>query len=345
MSARRRALLRGLLAAPALLRVASAQPSGAQGTPTTGNTVLRANANSVGVIAGGLDGTYAQIAADLAAVLDDGENLRILPILGKGSMQNLADLLYLRNVDVAIVQSDVLAAAAAQRIFPGLDRQVQYIAKLYEEEVHVYARPDIQGMGDLAGQPVAMDNRGSGTAMTMNLLFGRLGIPVTPVYVPTVDGTERLRRGEVAALCRVNGRPARFIGPPPEGVRLLSVPLTEALLETYTPAQFTHADYPLFVPQGEIVETLAVGAVLAVYNHQTPERRNRLTRFQQALAAKFEQFLRPPRHPKWREVNLAAQVPGWTRFGASPSPRPSISPPPRRAIDPRMMEPVLSGQG
>jgi hypothetical protein len=24
--------------------------------------------------------------------------------------------------------------------------------------------------------------------------------------------------------------------------------------------------------------------------------------------------MQPPRHPKWKDVNLAAQVPGWTRF-------------------------------
>lgn len=341
---RRRALLCGLIAAPALLpRAASGQqppPPPARGappqeqSPTTGNTAARANASAVGVIAGGLDGTYAHIAADLAAVLDDGDNLRILPILGKGSLQNLADLLHLRNVDVAVVQSDVLAAAAARRLFPGLERQVRYVAKLYEEEVHVYARPGIGRLADLAGQPVAMDHRASGTAMTMGLLFERLGVSVQPVHVPTVDGAERLRRGEVAALCRVVGKPARFIGPAPEGVRLLPVPLTYALMETYAPAEFTHADYPALVPPGEAVETVAVGAVLAVYNHQYAERRDRLLRFQRALAANFPLFLRPPRHPKWREVNLSAQVPGWTRFGAGAEPPPPGGtpppPPPRR---------------
>ena len=33
-----------------------------------------------------------------------------------------------------------------------------------------------------------------------------------------------------------------------------------------------------------------------------------------AFAERFARFLQPPRHPKWRDVNLAAQVPGWTRF-------------------------------
>ncbi len=33
-----------------------------------------------------------------------------------------------------------------------------------------------------------------------------------------------------------------------------------------------------------------------------------------AFFNKFDQFQQPPRHPKWREVNLTAEVPGWTRF-------------------------------
>jgi hypothetical protein len=76
------------------------------------------------------------------------------------------------------------------------------------------------------------------------------------------------------------------------------------------------------VPE-EGTETLAVGAVLAAYGWPPgSERHNKVSRFVDALAANFEVFLRPPRHPKWREVNLAATVPGWTRFSpARPAPR------------------------
>ena len=47
------------------------------------------------------------------------------------------------------------------------------------------------------------------------------------------------------------------------------------------------------------------------------ERYNKVARFVTAFFSKFDQFQRPPRHPKWREVNLTAQVPGWTRFQAA----------------------------
>ena len=48
------------------------------------------NANTVGLISGTIGGTYVQFGADLASVLDDGNKLRILSIVGRGSVQSVA---------------------------------------------------------------------------------------------------------------------------------------------------------------------------------------------------------------------------------------------------------------
>jgi hypothetical protein len=53
--------------------------------------IARANEGTVGVITGMEGGTYARTGADLT-ILDDG-TLRVLPMLGKGSLQNLSDIL------------------------------------------------------------------------------------------------------------------------------------------------------------------------------------------------------------------------------------------------------------
>lgn len=288
----------------------------------------RANAGTVGIISGGPDGTYVRIAADLAAVLDGGDQIRVLPILGKGSLQNLADILVLRGVDIGIVQSDVLAFARRERLLPGVTSLIQYVAKLYDEEVHLLARPEIARLEDLAGRPVNVDVRGSGTAMTASLLFDAQDIRVGLRNDSQDTALEKLRQGEIAALVYVAGKPARlFNGVTGEsGLKLLPVPATPALLETYLPAEFRHTDYPVLVPEGQRVETIAVGAVMAVYAWPAgTERHRKVARFVEAFTAKFPSFLQPPRHPKWREVNLAAQVPGWTRFapaGAAAAPRP-----------------------
>jgi TRAP transporter TAXI family solute receptor len=306
----RRTLLAATLAA-------AAQPAAAQTLVQSLNALAaRANAGTIGIVTGGIDGTYARIAADLAAVLDDGDALRILPILGRGSLQNISDILVLRGVDIGIVQSDVLAYARRQRLLPGLDSLVQYVAKLYDEEVHILAGPGIDSLADLAGKPVNIDLRGSGTAMTANLLFE--GIPIEASHAPQDAALEQLRRGEIAALAYVTGKPARLFGGPPSGtpLRFLPIPMTPRLLETYLPATLAPADYPALI-EGAPVDTIAVGAVMACYAW-TPgtERHRKLARFAAAFEEKFPAFLRPPRHPKWREVDLGARLPGWTRFRA-----------------------------
>ena len=97
------------------------------------------NRGTVGIVTGSVDGTYARIASDLARVLDDGEKLRVLPILGKGSIQNIADILYLKGVDLGIVQSDVFAFMKREGIFPAIGQRIHYVSKLYNEEVHLLA--------------------------------------------------------------------------------------------------------------------------------------------------------------------------------------------------------------
>ncbi len=294
---------------PRTVPTAAAVPAGAIGD-------VAANAGTVGVISGGVDGTYVRIAADLASVLD-GNHLRVLPVIGKGSVQNVADILYLHGIDIGIVQSDALAYIERHNLYPGVQQRVDYIAKLYEEEVHVLARKDITQVADLAHQKVNVDVRGSGTAMTASVLFDSLGVPVEATNDDQDAALEKLRRGEIAAIMYVVGKPARLFTPLPadSGLHFLTIPLKDALLDTYLPAQLRHADYPTLVPDGKPVDTVAVGAVMAVYNWQpNTDRYVKVTRFVDAFFSKFQLFLRPPRHPKWKEVNLAAQVPGWTRF-------------------------------
>ncbi|HSU04413.1 MAG TPA: TAXI family TRAP transporter solute-binding subunit [Acetobacteraceae bacterium] len=300
-----------LLAAGTMVTPASAA------VPPSESPTARANAGTVGVISGGVDGTYIRIAADLASVLDDGDQLRVLPVIGKGSLQNISDILYLKGIDIGIVQADALAYAKRQQLYPGFERSIQYIAKLYDEEVHILARKDVSRLEDLAGQKVNVDVRGSGTAMTASVLFDSLGI--APELTNDDQGTalEKLKRGEITAVIYVTGKPARlFAGIGGDtGLHFLPIPMTKPLLDNYLPAEFSHTDYPMLVPDGENVETAAVGSVMAVFGWQPgTERYNKVARFVNAFFGKFQQFLQPPHHPKWKDVNLAAQVPGWTRF-------------------------------
>ena len=277
--------------------------------------ITHANQGTVGVITGMEGGTYARTAADLTIL--DSETLRVLPTLGKGSLQNLSDILYLRGIDIGFVQSDALTYAKQHNMFPGLTDKIRYIAKLYDEEVHVLARKDINSIQDLNGQRVNVDVVGSGSGMTAEILLSDLGIKAKVEHAKQVDGLQELKRGEIAAIIHVGGAPIPLLAdvPADSGLHFLPVSMNQELAQTYLPAELTHAEYPSIVPADGAVPTIAVGDVMAVFAWQPgSERYRNVSRFIDAFFSRFDEFLKPPRHPKWREVNLTAEVPGWTRF-------------------------------
>jgi len=262
-------------------------------------------------------GTSVRIAEDLANVIDDGATRRVLPVIGKGSLQNITDLKLLRGVDVAIVQADVLDYARQQNYFPGLEGWITYIAKLYNEEFHLVARRDIKSVAELANQQVNVDLRGAGTAITAGRLFDLLNITVTPTYDDHEVALEKLRKGEIAAIAFVAGKPAplfRHIAGE-DGLHFLAIPLKPAVTAVYVPTRLTVQDYPGLVPWDQPVDTVAVGAVLAAANLQFgSERYRNLVNFVEAFFTGFQSLLEPGHHPKWREVNITAELPGWRRF-------------------------------
>ena len=280
----------------------------------------RENNWTVGLAGGAFDGTYLRFADELGKVLDDGDQLRVLPIISRGAAANLQDLLYLRGIDVAFTQSDVFEYFRTQRKTPNLETRVQYIIRLPVAELHVTARADIHTLEDLRGQKVVFGPPGSSPTLTGPIVFPRLGIPVEPVFVDFSTGMKMIRSGEVAGLLGVVSKPVDFWSkiPPNTGLHLLPVPYSKALADLYVIGEFTNADYPNLIPPGERIDTIAVPSVLAVYNWpKGSDRYRRVERFVQYLFNRWDKLTQPPFHPRWRDVNLAATVPGWTRFSVS----------------------------
>jgi uncharacterized protein len=263
------------------------------------------------------DGISVRIAEDLANVIDDGATRRVLPVVGKGALDNLTDLKLLRGVDMAILQTDVLDYARQQNLFPGIDSWATYIAKLYNEEFHLLARQEIKTVADLANQEVNVDLRGAGTAVTAARLFDLLKVSVTVVNdVPEV-ALDKLRKGEIAAIAFVAGKPAPLFRDldGDGGLHFLAIPLNPAVTAAYVPTRLTAADYPGQVPSDQPVDTVAVGAVLLAANlQQGSERYRNLVNFVEAFFTGFQSLLEPGHNPKWREVNISAELPGWRRF-------------------------------
>ncbi len=276
----------------------------------------RKNAWTVGIAGGLIDGTYMRFADELGKVLDDGDDLRVLPMVSYGAASNLDDLLYLRGIDLAVTQSDVFEYFRTERKTPNLQNRVHYILRLPIAELHILARTDIRSLEDLRGKKVNFGPAGSGSSLTGTIVFQRLGVQVEQVLIDQQSALQKLQSGEVAALVRVVGKPVDFFTriPPTSGLHLVPIPFTQTFADYYTVGEFETKDYPSLVAEGQKIETIAVPAVLSVFNWpRGSDRYRRIERFTERLFAKWDQFLVAPRHPKWRDVNLGATVPGWTR--------------------------------
>jgi uncharacterized protein len=145
-------------------------------------------------------------------------------------------------------------------------------------------------------------------------------VQVEQVLYDNATALQKLRSGELAALVRVIGRPIDFFAkiPANSGLHFVPIPFSSTLADYYTLGELTNKEYPNLIQDGQRVDTIAVPAVLAVFNWQKrTDRYRRVERFVERLFTNWDKFREPPRHPKWRDVNLAATVPGWNRWAVA----------------------------
>ncbi len=284
---------------------------------TRENLRARMNENVVTIMAGSPSGTDLAIVQDLASVLDDGERLRVLPMVGKGPEQNIKDVMFLRGVDMGVTQANLLKHfAKTGELGPNLKGQIAYIAKLFNEELHILVRPEVNDIHELNGKFVNFGAEGSGAEITGRLIFAALGVDAQEVHLSDADAIQKLKDGDIDATIAVTGKPAPALASIKEtsGLKLLAVPYAKGLEDEYYPATFTHDDYPALVPAGGRVDTVSVCAVLVSFNWPDDSvRYAKIAKFVERFFANFDSFLKSPRHPKWREVNFAATLEGWRR--------------------------------
>ena len=211
------------------------------------NFRARMNENVVTIMAGSPSGTDLAIVQDIADVLDDGDRLRVLPMVGKGPEQNIKDVMFLRGVDMGITQANILKHfAKTGELGPNFIDQIAYIAKLFNEEMHILVRSDVNDIHELKANPVNFGAEGSGTEITGRLVFEALGIEAQEVHLSDADAIQKLKSGEIAATIVVTGKPAPALAniKDTSGLKLLAVPYAKELEDSYYPATLTHDDYP-----------------------------------------------------------------------------------------------------
>jgi len=279
--------------------------------------VSEVNNWTVGIAGGFFEGTFIRFAVELGKALDDGQNLRVLPIVSYGGNENVNDLLYLKGVDMAITYVDTFELYKKSGEVRNIEQRINYISELLVGEFYLYARPEIKTLKDLEGKKVSLSTKGSSATTTAPIVFERLGVRPDFVYINNTIALEKMKTGEIAAIASTGGKPNDlFVKLKPEpGFHFLPIEYDPKLADYYVPCPLTHDDYPQLVPTGETVDTLCMQAVLAVYNFpQGSDRARRVGRFIDYYFDRFEKLKQPSFHPKWKDVNLAAKVAGWNRY-------------------------------
>jgi uncharacterized protein len=283
---------------------------------------------AVSIVVSGLTCTCARFAEDIRNVVNDlrPDGIRVLPVLGVGGLQNLNDVLFLKGIDMGVVDEDNLTLLKRRdpQLYANIEQSVQYITKLYNSEFHVLARSDIKTFDDLRGKKVSFNLKDSQTEVTADIIFDMLKIDVQRLNFDNDAALKKLRDGEISAMIILSGAPQAAVikAKKEDGIHLLalderSLPNHDlrAVFAKYLPVDLTHEEYPALIPEGATVSTVGNRSLLVTYAWpENSARYNRIAKFVGEFFGKIDQFHDGSRHPKWEEINLAADMPGWKRF-------------------------------
>jgi len=290
----------------------------ASGIPNEAQIKERLNAWTIGLAGGLLEGAPIRLATDIARVVNDGGVMHVLPIVTRGPTENVNDLLYLKGVDAAIINTDSLEEYKSQ--VPQIQQRIRYIINLFPSELHVFVRPEIKSLQDLVGKKVNFNTQGTAAAYSGPLIFSRLGLEVKKMFIPHPAALEQMRRGEVAGVIFVTSKPvdAFLKGKWEGGYRFLPVEYGSKFEDYYLPSYLDFTDYPNLVAKGERISTIAVPTVLTAYNWRADsDPYRRVARFVNDLFSRVDKLQAPGFDAKWKDVNLSAKVPGLERFRAA----------------------------
>jgi len=275
------------------------------------------NAWTVGLAGGLLEGAPIRFATEIARVVDDGGSMHVFPIVTRGPTENVNDLLYLKGVDVAVINSDSLEEYKSQ--VPQIQQRITYIMSLFPSELHIFVRPEIKSLSDLVGKKVNFNTQGTAAAYSGPLIFSRLGIEVEKTFIPHPVALEQMKRGEIAAVVFITSKPVdAFVkGKWEEGFKFLPVEYSSKFNDYYLPSFIDSTDYPNLVAKGERIATIAVPTILASFNWRNDSPRYpRVKRFVDELFSRVDKLQSPGFDPRWKDVNLNTKVPGLQRFQA-----------------------------
>jgi hypothetical protein len=238
-------------------------------------------------------------------------SIRVLPIAGHGAVANVRDLIQLRGVDLAVLNSDIFLLLDQTRQYPNARNHISYVTHIYNQKVYLLVRKEFNTVEDLRGRKLGVLSSGGGSHITAMTLLGLLGIDVAlhalgsdalldDPGLEALDGvlllSDELARVRLSAQAR-------------QDLRALPIGLTPALRSAYRPAVIEPQELPGLPVAGK-TETIAVSTLLAVYNWTpTQGRFADVSSFAKGLFSAVPR-LRQNAGSLWRQANISAQIEG-----------------------------------
>ncbi len=287
-------------------------------------------ASSIGMVTGSKTGTYIAIGKDMARISEkNGVTINVLD--SKGSIDNIRRITSKERVGLAIVQSDVMGFLSRSKNPDSIDiaNKLRLVVPFYHEEVHILARKNIGSLAELNGKRVVVGSEGSGSMITSVNLFSILGITPGQMFkIEPPQGVVAVLNGEVDAVVFVGGKPVKMfknmesisgikVGPNAgklDQVHFLPID-DKRLLSEYKPATITQADYSFVEKE---VPTVSVTSLLVTFDYtrkNDPYYNEQCQNMAKLVAGLRDNLidLKSNGHPKWKEVDLTAEVGNWKR--------------------------------
>ena len=157
------------------------------------------------------------MADDISSAIGKTAGVRLLPIATDGGIENLADLVFLRGVDLAIVPANVLAQPKAieRHVGAGLQQRLVYVTHLYAEEVHLLVGSGVGNAETLRGKKIAVPLDDGTAEFTARDLLAGFGVEF--VRQRPTEAIAQVRSGAIAGILFVGGKPLRIVSGFAEG--------------------------------------------------------------------------------------------------------------------------------
>jgi ABC-type amino acid transport substrate-binding protein len=254
---------------------------------------------------------------ELAGQLGRGSKIRLLPVAGLGAVANVRDLLSLRGIDIAVLNSDILAFLDQTREFPNARRRLRHLAHLYDQTVYLLARRDINTLEGLRGRKLIVGRGGSQVTATTLFKLQKIDVTLEGLSHEAVLDDARISGFDGALLLSSELARLRPGAQMRRDFHLLPIALTPALQAMYRPA-LIEGQVTLGLAEPAKVETVAVSTLLVVRATNPLGGGSADVRsFMQAFYSALSELRRQSPTSIWWGADINSLSPGWTRHPAA----------------------------